>query len=386
MRLNLGALQRVVKSTIDEGKAIDVLKEEINRVFGPTVITEGKIENVAMAANDWLDVLDRTGRSRRLKFKPAATVSFLDYSHPEVRKFAARVVPEKFLSKMISDKNPEVRAAVASRVPLNAVREMIKRFPNDDQLRSILRTRKLHEAGLPKPEVQPMGHDPVDGKERQGDVVRTQPGPELSEAWYHDHAMRFLDDYGHNIEYAWEELAVRRFCSSVKATSGVEIDEAKLLKSIKSLIKDKEDMAMERNALKETLGWLESQEEQEDLREGLMPEISEDVDPVQGLFESDLSAEQFMQRAARLFSIQESMLPLGIRKYRLGEGNARQVLVPCIGMLPHDHGFRSIDERALDSFCEHWSRKQALAGEPLRLEWANHPSNVNKISFSCSLK
>lgn len=386
MRLNLGTLQRVVKTAIDEGKAVEVLKEEINRVFGHTVITEGKIERVAMAANDWLDVLDRTGRSRRLEFKPAATVSFLDYAHPEVRKFAVRVVPEKFLSKMVTDQSSEVRAAVASRVPLNTVREMIKRFPNDDQLRSIFRTRKLHEAGLSQPETQPIGHDPVAGKERLGDVVRTHHGPELSEAWYHENALRLMNDYGHNIEYAWEELAVHRFCNSVKATSGVDIDEARLLKSVKSVIKEKEDMAMERNALKETLSWLEDLSEKEDLQEGLMPEISEDVDPVQGLLQSDLSSEQFLQHAAQLFSIQESMLPLGIRKYRLGEGNARQVLVPCLGTLPHDQSFRAVDERALDVFCEYWSRKQALAGEPLRLGWSNHPTDVNKISFNCTLK
>jgi len=386
MRLNLGSLQRVVKLTIDEGKAIEALREEIGRVFGPTVITEGKIENVAMAANDWLDVLDRTGRSRRLQFKPAATVSFLEYSHPEVRKFAARVVPEKFLSKMINDKNPEVRAAVALRVPLDVVREMMKRFPSDDQLRSILRTRKLVEVGLPKPEVKPMGHDHAEGKERQGDAVRTQPGADLSETWYHEQAQKLLYNYGRNIDSGWEEKAVNRFCSSVKATSGVEIDESKLLKSIQDLIKEKEDDTMERNALKETLGWLTSQEEKENLNEGLMPDISEDIDPVQGLVEGGLSNEQFLKTGSMLFSIQESMLPLGIRKYRLGEGNMRQVLVPCIGMLPHGRGFRAIDERALDAFCEHWSRKQALTGEPLVLEWSNHPSDFNKISFSCSLK
>jgi hypothetical protein len=386
MRLNLGSLQRVVKLTIDEGKAVEALKEEIGRVFGPTVITEGKIENVAMAANDWLDVLDRTGRSRRLEFKPAATVSFLEYAHPEVRKFAARVVPEKFLSKMINDKNPEVRAAVAGRVPLDVVREMMKRFPSDDQLRSILRTRKLTEAGMPKPEVKPMGHDHAQDKKRQGDAVRTQPGPELSEAWYDEKASEMIHQYGRNIEYAWEEKAVNRYCSSVKATSGVEIDESKLLKSIKGLIKEKEDDTMERNSLKETLSWLASQEEKENLTEGLMPDISEDTDPVQDLVEGGLSSDQFLKTGSVLFSIQESMLPLGIRKYRLGEGNMRQVLVPCIGMLPHRGGFRAIDERALDAFCEHWSRKQALAGEPLVLAWTNHPQDFNKISFNCSLK
>jgi hypothetical protein len=387
MRLKLDELQKVVKKTIDEEKAADALKAEIGRVLGPTVVTAGRLIEVVAAANDWLDVLDRTGRSSRLQFKPSVTASFLDYRDPEVRKFAARVCPEKFLPKMTSDRSPEVRAAVAARLSLPAVREMMKHFPQDDQLRTIFRQKKrLIEAGVAKPEVEPMGHDPVAGKERLGDTVKQPKGPDLSENWYHQHAMRFLHDYGRNIEYAWEELAVKRFCSATKATSGVEIDEAKLLKSIKELIKEKEDNAMERNSLKETLAWLEAQEEKQDLQEGALPDLSEDADPVLDLLQGGLTSEQYCEQANKLFRIQESMLPLGIRKYRLGEGNAKQTLVPCIGMLPHKFGFRSIDERALDSFCEHWTKRQQMMGEPLRLEWTNHPSDVNKIGFTCVLK
>jgi len=386
MQLKLDALQKVVKDTLVEERAAATLKAEISRVFGPAVIVEGKLESVVASANDWLDVLDRTGRSSRLSFKPSVTASFLDYTHPEVRKFAARVCPEHFLAKMINDRNPDVRAAVAGRLSLNSIREMIKRFPKDDQLRSIFRQKKLHEAGVAKPEVKPIGIDPVDGAERLGDATRTQPGPELSEAWYKNLAERFLHNYGQNIEYAWEELAVRRYCSSVKATSLIEIDETKLLKSIKDLIREKEDNYMERNALKETLSWLEGQEKQENLREGILPELVEDVDPVAALVHSGIAGEAFVSRAAKLFRVQESMLPMAIRKYRLGEGSAKQTLVPIIGMLPHNHGFRSIDERALDMFCESWSKRQQIAGEPLKLEWTTHPSDCNKIGFSCILK
>jgi hypothetical protein len=387
MRLKLDELQKVVKKTIDEEKAAEALKTEIGRVFGTTVIIEGKLETVVASANDWLDVLDRTGRSSRLAFKPAITSGFLDHRDPEVRKFAARICPESYLPKVMNDRSPEVRAAVAARLQLPAVREMMKRFPQDDQLRTIFRAKKkLFESGVAKPETKPLGVDPVDGKERMGDAARTPEGPELSENWYHQHAMRFLHDYGGNIEYAWEDLAVRRFCSSVKATSHVDIDESKLLKSIKELIKEKEDNAMERNALKETLAWLDGREEEENLAEGVLPDLSEDVDPVRDMVEGRLTGEQFIEQASKVFKVQQSMLPLGIRKYRLGEGSARQTLVPCIGMLPHQHGFRAIDERALDAFCEHWSKRQQMAGEPLRLEWTTHPTDVNKIGFTCILK
>jgi hypothetical protein len=387
MRLNLSSLQKVVEKTIVEERATEAFKAELSRVFGPTVITEGQLNVVAASANDWLDVLDRTGRSGRLEFRPTVTAAFLDHNDPEVRRFAVRVCPEQYLARMTSDKNPAVRHAVAGRMTLNAIREMIKRFPKDDQLRSIFRQKKaLHEAGVKQPSVEPMGHDPVDGAERMGDVTRTQLGPELSEGWYEQHAMRLMHDYGQNIEYAWEELAVRRFCSSMKATNGVEIDEAKLLKSVKKLIEDKEDRAMERSALKETLEWLDSQVEAEDLNEGLLPEYVEEVDPVQTLVEAGLTNEQFVEEASKLFKIQQSLLPLGIRKHRLGEGNARQMLVPCIGTLPAKGGFRAVDERALDMFCEAWSKRQAIQGEPLRLEWVNHPTDINKVGFTCILK
>ena len=386
MHLKLGELQKVVNKTIDEEKAATALKAEIGRVFGAVVVTAGKLLEVVAAANDRLDYLDRTGGSKRLQFEPAITASFLDYREPEVRKFAARVCPEKYLPKMTSDRNPEVRAAVAVRLQLPAVREMMKRFPQDDQLRTIFKAKKkLMESGVAKPEVKPLGIDPVTGKERLGDAVKQNEGPELSENWYHQHAMRFLHDYGRNIEYAWEELAVRRFCSSLKATSGVEVDEGKLLKSIKGLIKEKEDNAMERDALKETLAYLQAQEEQQDLNEGLLPDLNEELDPVQVLVSSGLSGQEFLESAGRIFRVQHSMLPLGIRKYRLGEGSARQTLVPCIGMLPHKRGFRALDERALDQFCAHWTQQQALAGEPLKLSWSNHPTDVNKIGFNCSL-
>jgi hypothetical protein len=389
MRLKLDELQKVVKRTIDEEKAVDALKAEIGRVLGPSVVTEGRLLEVVMSANDWLDVLERTGRSSRLDWRPSATASFLDYRDPEVRKFAARVCPEKFLPKMVNDKSSVVRAAVASRLNINGVREMIRRFPKDDQLRAIYNSKKkLVESGVKQPEKEPMGIDISKGAERLGDAVKQKQGPELSEAWYHQHAMQFMHQYGQNIEYAWEELAVHRFAASLRATSLMEVDEKKLLKCIKDLIKEKEDNTMERNALKETLSFLKVQEDQELLAEGMIPDtgLNEESDPVRDLVYGGLTGEQFVEGVKKLFRVQLSTMSASLRKYRLGEGNAKQTLVPCIGMLPHTLGFRAIDERCLDTFCEAWSRQQELEGEPLRLEWTNHPADVNKVGFTCILR
>ena len=386
MHLKLDALSQIVKEVAVEERLAQAFKAEINRVFGPTVVTEGKLTEVAANANDWLDVLDRTGRSSRLAFKPSVAAGFLDCSDPEVRRFATRVCPEKFLPKMTTDRSSSVRAAVAARLSLPGVREMMKHFPQDDQLRTIYRTKKnLHEDGVPKPKVEPIDFD-MYGEKPLGAAVKQKPGPELSEEDYHQLAMEFMHKYGQNIEYAWEELAVSTYCKSLKSTSRVEVDQKKLLKAIKDLIEQKEDDAMERNPLKETLSWLEGQEKIEDLCEGMMPEVVDEIDPVTELVLGAFTGEQYVSHAMKLFRVQEATLPMAIRKWRMAEGSARQTMVPCIGMLPHKDGFRSIDERALDMFCEAWTHQQALVGEPFRLEWVGHPSDVNKIGFTCILK
>lgn len=385
MKLDLKALQNVVKEAVEAEKATDAFKAEVARAFGPPVVTEGRLEEVAARANDRLDVLDRTGRTGGVSFKTSVAARYLDHTDPEVRRFAARVVPERFLSRMTNDRDAAVRAAVAQRVPLNAVREMMKRFRDDDQLRAIFRGRRLHEAGLSQPKAEPMGHDPIDGAERMGDSARSDDA-ELSEGWYQQHAMRMLHDYGRNIEYAWEELAVRRFVSSARATSGMEIDEAKLLKAIKDLIKEKEDRAMERDALRETLAWLEAQEGREALAESALPNDGFGTDPVEQLLGSGLTNEQYVEQGKLLFKVQESTLPSAIRKHRFGEAARSVTRVPCVGRLPHSQAIRAVDERALDRFCEAWSDRQQISGEPLRLEWIGHPGDRSKVCFTCILK
>jgi len=386
MHLKLNSLQKLLDRTLDEERHGQELKAEIGRVLGPVVVTEGRLHEVVAAANDRLDVLTRTGRIDALEWESRLTPKWLDHRDPEIRKFAARIVPERFLSRAANDRSPEVRAAAAGRLSLNAIREMIKRFPKDDGLRAIFRQKKLHEAGIKKPAQQPIGHDPTKDKERLGDTVRTGQGPELTEAWYQAQAQNLMYEYGKNIEHSWEEIAVHRYCVSLRETSGVEVDEMKLLKNVQRLIKEKEDMALKRDALNETLTWLKGQAEHELIEEGMMPEFKEQVDEVWTLVESQLTRDQYLERAARVFQIKESIMPLGIRKYRLGEGNAKQTLVPCVGWLPHHGSFRPVDERALDVFCENWNRRQAQAGEPMRLEWTVHPSDQGKVGFTCILK
>jgi len=386
MRVTLDDMKRVVKMTIKEERAVDAFKNEIKRVLGPSVVTEGKVDQVAESANDRITVLERTGRAGTLVFKPSVMVPFLTHSNPEVRRLAARTVPERFLSKVSDDPSHGVRLAAARRLPPNAVSEMLKRHPGDDELRVIYKKKRMNEEGVPKPKVV---DEPFDmyGEERLGDAVKQDEGEDdLSEQWYKTQAFKLIQDYGRNIEDGWEEMTAHRYASSLRATSGVVVDEIKLLEAIKDMLEDRDDRVMDRSALKETIEWLKAQDTRERMQEAVMPIIDIDIDPVRALFESKVGSEQYLKEANDLFSIRESVVPSSIRKHRLGDENRRNVNVPVLGELPHMSGFRSIDEKALDRYCESWNTRQAFEGEPMKLSWSTHPSREGKVSFSVILK
>lgn len=385
MKVNLKALQHVVRKAVNEERLTQALRIEVSRVLGPSVIIEGPLDQLAEAANERLDVLDGTGRVPAFDFKSSLVSRLASHKNYNVRKLAARTLPVNMLGKLVQDGHSAVRAAVAQRIPVPAVKEMMKRFPHDDQLRQVYKHRRklVVEDGIPQPKVQdePLN---IHADGALGDSVK-QDKPELSEQWYDDRAERMLQDYGRNIECNWEELTVHRFVTSMKMTSGIEIDAKKLLEVIKDKIKERDDRVLERDALKETLSWLESRSDGvEALTEGV-DMVNEEVDHVKDLLEADLSPQTYVEKARSVFSVQESTVPAGIKKHRLGEG-MKEERIPVIGKLPHPNGFRSIDEKALDRFCECWNTRQAMTGEPLRLEWSAHPGEVGKVSFSVTLR
>lgn len=277
MRLKLNDLEHLVKDALDNERLAESLRLEVSRVLGPSVITTGVIEEVAAEANDRIDVLMRTGRGNTLAFKTSMFVKLLEHPSAEVRKLAVRALPERFLVRLSRDPNPSVRAAVAHKVPIDTVREMLKRFTGDDELRTIYRQRRLTEVGaaLPK-ELEPHLH--MYDAEPLGDAVKQDPGPELSDAWYESRADQFIQDYGTVIEDSWEERAARQYCMSVKATSGVDVDEEKLLKTIKDKLEERDDLTLERSAIKETLEYLKRQQEREMMSTPVMPILEDDVE------------------------------------------------------------------------------------------------------------
>lgn len=381
MELKLRQLQRIVGRVRREEKAVDALRLEVNRVLGPILDTAVQLESLAEAVNDRVSVLIRTGRAAHVAFRPATVIPFMENANPEIRMMAANLVPSSFLEKMKFDANSAVRAVVASRLEMPIVREMMKRFPKDDALRTIYRQRNrsavLKEDGIPKPKVV---DEPFDmyGEKRLGDAVKQPSGPELSDEWYEMAAFKLLQDYDNNIERAWEETAVSNFVRAKKTTANVEVDGEKLLKAVKQMLEDKDDLALEGN-LKESLKDISSRLLRESLEEDV---FDESIDPIQALLESGKSASDYITEANKLFNIRESTLPQGIRKHRHG-ANAlvAEQRIPVKGRLTHGHAPRALDERALDLYVRHWSKRQKFEAEPLKLEWSLHPESVDLISF-----
>lgn len=374
-------LENVVNRAINDENLARSLRSEVSRVLGPCVDTDVGLKALLTATNDRLTVLEMSGRGTR-SFDAGVMIKLSRHDDPEARRLSARVLPTATLGKFTSDKDSVVRETVARRIALPDLRRMLTRFPDDDGIRAVYRTR-LNEEGLPKPEVQ---DEPFDmyGEKRLGSAAKQQDLPELSDQWYESKAAKFIQDYGTNIEYNWEETLVRSLARGMRSQANVNIDEKKLLKAIADLVKKKEDEILDRNevTIKETLAYLRSKEDL--ITEGVNEIENICEDPVLEMMSARHTPQQFIDEAKVLFSIKESVMPPTIRKHRL-DVSVRET-IPMVGYLPHKGSFRSIDERALDRFVKHWNDRQSMTGEPLKLEWSCHPDSENKVSFSVILK
>ena len=364
-----------LKKLVDEELANEQLRSEIKRTLGASVLVEGKIAIVARDACDRLEVLSRSGRPVPNDFDVSSVSRASRHADPRVRELAARLGDCEVLRCLLSDKDDSVVHAAAHRADLKDVREALDRRPDDDQLRSIYEKSRLKED---RDDREPMT---VLSGER-APAVKQANVPELSDLWYDSKAALIVSELRHVVEPHVVRMSAHRFVSSTKATSGVEVDEAKLLKAIEKLVEEREDEILERDALRETIEWLERRE----LNESHVFQIKEDeIDPVRELVESGVPGKQFLDRAFELFSIEESQLPATFRKWRLEE-KSTALAVPIVGRLPHAGSLREVDERALDEFVTRWTANQEMHGEPFKLSWSPHPLDESKISFNVILK
>jgi hypothetical protein len=315
------------------------------------------------------------GGTAQLGIRTTPLLKVIDHPSAEVRRLAARLLPERFLGRFVEDQDDSVRYAVAPRLPASLISEMLQQDPGDLVLREVLRSKRLAETKDRPPGL------------RSGDGVKQHDGPELSDAWYKSAAERLMQDYGRRMEFGWEPAAVKNFARHSKMTSGVEIDEERLLDAVLDACMEREEAVMERpdKPIHEAAQWLRARAIAE-TSTGIPLLGEEEEDPVKNLEAAGTDSSEFIDGAERLFSIKEAAAPAAVRKFRLGEGIARPLTVPIVGTLPHGGAPRAVDERVLDAYVRRWNDRAAMQGEPVRISWSPSPSAIDRIGFSVVLR
>jgi len=375
MSLKLKELQKVVDKIVRNESSARALQEEILRVLGPTILTSRGLVRMAKSANARLDVLEATGRSCS-QVKPSLLVKFVSAESPEVRRLVARLVPENFLKLFVRDSDPAVREATARRLPLPLIKEMTKRFPKDDTLKTIHRSRSLVEAGLPDPKIVAEPFD-MYGEESMDEMIGEVEDSDFSDTWYATAARNIIKQYGSNIERQWEELAVSRYCASMKSM-GVEIEQEKLLDAVYDCLDERDESILDEGLFKKLANRLRLDEV------AVMPVLSESVDPVKGLISSVCTSREYIKKFEESFGVKyvSSVNPA----HRILAEGPERVSHPASVVLPV-FSFRNVEERALDTYVSAWNTRESFKGNtPYRLSWSPSPEVVNMAHFHLELK
>lgn len=379
MHLRLRELQAVVKNEIKKEKSSNMLREELARVLGPSILVSKRAEDIYEAAHQQLDLLEATSRNR-IQFKTSVLVEASQMSSPAARRLAARLLPQKQSEFLAFDSNDSVRYEAAKRLSYSLLREAYKAHPTDQGLKSLVRERRLDESGI-SPE------DYVDSLEMyrrpMGDTAKTRVVSELDDHWYEHIANKICKQYGGNLEAHWEEIAATRYASSYYATSGIKVDRDKLLQSIKDCLEARSEDVVEEGMSLRQMAKILREGAEDDIY--VMPIIEETKDPVKDLLESNFGTSTYVSEAEALFSIRKSHLPNGIKKYRLGEGRTSEVKIPVLGEIPGE-SIGPNEERALDRYVDSWNQVQSRSGEPYKLSWSPHPAGINLVGFNLELK
>jgi hypothetical protein len=370
MNLRVKNLKNVVQRVVEEEKVLLTLKEEITNKIGSSVVVENR--DVGAICDDVMEHLDilEAKNGKVNSFRPALTVKMLEHASPHVRRLGARLAPVSQLHKVMSDKNSYVRCEVAKRVSLTELKKMMRQFPNDDGIAYIYEVRSSDNS------------DEFDmyGDSRLGDLTKQYNEQELTDMWYESLARKIVGQYKHYAEASWVPTAVNNYVRASKATSGIEVDPERLREAIYEIIDEHDEIVLSQKSLKTLYNRLVS----DDLLESTMYTmgLDEDGDVVADLVNSQSRSLDYLKQANQVFSIKEGALSKGVRRHLiLCEGLSGDVSVPVYGELPHSMGIRSIDEKALDLFCESWNKKRLLEGSPLRLSWSLDSSMETGIIF-----
>lgn len=380
MSLKIEHLKETLQAAEAEARAWNKLKEELKAILGPTFDTTQRFKVIVEDANQRLDAFEKKDRFVNGSISEDLIETFMGHPNYNVRKLVARfaAVGSSTQKKFLHDSSPAVRFTSARTATVSMLSEATKLFPHDDNLQSVLRQKTLNENAIWKHNEYSFAMPAHDEKPSKA-VKNPAAVSELSNAFYETLALKFLSDYGTNLEYTWEEVLVKRYCSSVRATSLVEIDAKKLYETIIKKINEKEQRALD-------LQRVSLREVAERLRESEFDGYDESPDAREELLNFAGSDREFMLKVESVYSMLNSNIPPGIKKYRLAEGNKGEVKIPMKASVPNGTSVSLVDEKVLDKYVETWNRVQSLQGEPLKLDWHHDAIDASKVSFSVVLK
>lgn len=220
MSLNAKHLQSVAKNTI----ITKSIKELARKMFGPSFSSiSDDIEVISKEINECIYECVNDGREFENLIKPSMLLMLENHASDDVRKMVVQLLPEELVKKFVNDKSDVVRFYVAQRVDHKTLQEMKRLYPRDQLLELVCSSKRITNEAVKKEEPEKVELEKAD----------------LSDVWYETQAQNILRQYGEfshsvprSIERHWNPLAVKRFCSATRATSGVVIDQERLQKAV----------------------------------------------------------------------------------------------------------------------------------------------------------
>jgi len=372
MQLKLKKLQGIVKETMKREKAAHQLMREAVEFFGPSAHVSSDPRKVFAAINDQLSIMEARGEELPVGAIKVSTLMAAASTDKEARKLAARLLPEKYAARFLSDKDSSIRCAAAKRFSFGQLKEALRRFPYDDNLQIIANKKKLFEAGIPTPKVEDEHFD-LYGDGPLGEVLDGYEPDNLADGWYKRTALNIFNDHKGRFDGNWKHLAVSRLCSSIYATSGVKVDSLKL-KEVLDEVCENNGFLQENfnlNVIKHRL-LNESAEEEADI----MPILDESffADSVKDLLRESTSSTSYINSSNQLFKITHSVIEETLR-----DGDLQEVEVPQYGRLPEGYNWNSTAEKALDKYVNSWNNRADARNSNCRIAW-NYGFNT-KINF-----
>lgn len=378
MSLHANKLRHIAKDAI----TVKILKESAKKMFGPTFYCNDNIVDVCDKINEFLYECKTEGRIIENELKTSILLSLKDHSNVAVRKMVVQLLPESFLKKFYDDDSDVVRFYVAQRLSKKELLELKKRHPSDLMIETVLSEKKLSNNLEPFELVEKDKADPDynSGKAQQLSTTKQVNDIELSDTWYETAARNILNQYGEfsygtprHVERHWNPLAVKRFCASTKATSGVVIDQQKLQDAVDAALEQYDDELESRCCnlakIKESL---QKSVRQQKIDSIPVLQIVEDVDVVDKLLYESLN---FREEFENLFKVEFKTYKPNI--HELCECiELYDFSVPCSCVSPKSFIDESSD-KAISKYVSRWNSLNE--SKNIRLTW--NVSDKNKVSF-----